>query len=524
MIFQAHKGVSTENPENTMPAFIAAAEQGYQHIELDVGVTRDMKFVLLHDDTINRTARLENGEALSDKIYLKDITYSEALQYDFGLWFSEKFRGVKIPLFEDVLKMAAQNGVKLKIDNKYERFTPEQREAFFELIKPYEDIAQLTTGNIDELKTVSELFPKMALHYDGEVTLEKLTQINKFLPKERLTVWLPQQNSNTTWVKIPFADEALAALVKPFASLGIWLLSRNNQFDDAVSLGADVIETNGQLKPESNKGMIADMHTHSENSHDSVCPIEDMYLSERQKGTAVMAVTDHCDSSFSDDYDIFTPIKTAYSTVEKLNEKYGDKTMILAGIEIGESIWYPDEYKKASALCDYDVVIGSVHILKYKELTEPYSKIDFSAIEKSEVEKYLEAYFNDVLTTVDSIDFDILPHLTCPLRYINGKYKRQIDLTAYSEKIEEILKRIIKKGIALEVNTSSFGTLNDFMPSTEILKKYYDMGGYLITLGSDAHIAENASADFEKAIDTLKSIGFRNIYYYKKRKAYQITI
>lgn len=124
MKFQAHRGVSTENPENTMPAFIAAIEQGYTTIELDVSATKDNQFVLSHDDTINRTGRRENGEMISDEINLKDITYPELLQYDFGSWFSKKFKGTKIPLFEDVLKLADERGIILKIDNKYVRFTP----------------------------------------------------------------------------------------------------------------------------------------------------------------------------------------------------------------------------------------------------------------------------------------------------------------------------------------------------------------------------------------------------------------
>ena len=97
MIFQAHKGVSTENPENTMPAFAAAVQQGYNIIELDTAVTKDLHVVLLHDNTINRTARHENGDHIADTVNIHDITYEEALRYDFGLWFSPKFKGTKTP-------------------------------------------------------------------------------------------------------------------------------------------------------------------------------------------------------------------------------------------------------------------------------------------------------------------------------------------------------------------------------------------------------------------------------------------
>ena len=121
MLYQAHKGVSTENPENTMPAFRAAVEQGYDVIELDVAPTKDLRFVLLHDKLLNRTARLPDGSPLPEEVPLSEITYGEALEYDFGIWFSEKFRGTKIPLFDDVLAFAKEKGVKLKIDNKYQR-------------------------------------------------------------------------------------------------------------------------------------------------------------------------------------------------------------------------------------------------------------------------------------------------------------------------------------------------------------------------------------------------------------------
>ena len=125
---------------------------------------------------------------------------------------------------------------------------------------------------------------------------------------------------------------------------------------------------------------------------------------------------------------------------------------------------------------------------------------------------------------IETTDFDILAHLTCPLRYIKGKYKIDVDMSRYEKKIEKILSQIIQRDIALEVNTSSFEMLGSFMPSADILKKYYDMGGYLITLGSDAHVASDASKSFNEAISEIKKIGFEGLYYYKNRKQIKITI
>ena len=118
---------------------------------------------------------------------------------------------------------------------------------------------------------------------------------------------------------------------------------------------------------------------------------------------------------------------------------------------------------------------------------------------------------------------DVLAHLTCPLRYINGKYKRNVSSRRYEEKIIEILKYIIENAIAMEINTSGIG--NGFlMPDEWIIKKFKDMGGYLITLGSDTHMSQNVGNGFGEALERLKKYGFVNCYYYKNRKNIQYKI
>lgn len=266
-----------------------------------------------------------------------------------------------------------------------------------------------------------------------------------------------------------------------------------------------------------NLPIIADMHTHSENSHDSTCKIEDMYAAQLKKGTEIFAVTDHCDVFSFREYDIFKPISNAYETVCRLREKY-ETDNILTGVEIGEAFWYPKEYEKIIRLEDYDVVIGSVHCIRPKGETEIYSHIDFSKPNQDEIYRYAQVYFDDLLEMIEKTDFDILAHLTYPIRYLNGIYGRGVDLSRFDGEIEEILRRIIKRGSSLEINTSSYDLLNDFMPTTEILKKYYSMGGRMITLGSDAHAAERASQNFDNAIAAAKEIGFDGIYCYRKRK------
>lgn len=272
------------------------------------------------------------------------------------------------------------------------------------------------------------------------------------------------------------------------------------------------------------KKIFADMHTHSENSHDSVCPLEEMALSQLEKGTTIFAVTDHFDTSLYCGEEDLLPIIKSCETCVSLNKELQGKIKILKGIELGEGFWNADVYNQVKNLLEYDVIIGSVHAVKYKDILDVFSRVDFSALPREDVFEYTDAYFDDMITMIDTLDFDVLAHITNLFKYTNGKYKLNVDITPYEEKIELILKKIIKKGIALEVNTSCTELLGDFMPTREIIKKYYDMGGRLITLGSDAHFSRYASAHFDKAVDFLKKTGFENIYYYEKRKPVPIKL
>ena len=248
--FQAHRGVQCEYPENTMPAVMAAIKQGYDVVEVDVEVTKDMKFVLMHDHTINRTGRNQDGSEITEEIRISNLTYEEALQYDFGVFFAEAFKGTTIPLFEDVLKVVKEHGLELKIDNKYQKYSEEQRLMFYQLLKPYEDIACLTCRNVEGIREALEYLPNMKFHYDGLVEEEILEELATVLPKERLTIWLPYQNAKTTWVKIPFVNKESAELTRRYGELGIWLLSEESELKEAERLGAGIIETVGTLKPQ----------------------------------------------------------------------------------------------------------------------------------------------------------------------------------------------------------------------------------------------------------------------------------
>ncbi len=522
-VLQAHRGVSDECPENTMSAFRSAVCQGFGLIELDPAVTSDGEIVVIHDKTLNRTARNKDLSPIEKEIKISEITYREALQYDYGAFFSNKYIGEKIPLLSEALELAKENDIRIKIDNKFSSFSPDGIDNLFRIVKSSNAKVAMTCETLETVKTVVSRLPFAEVHFDGAVTAQVLEELSRIVDKEKLVVWLPFAKFGD-WAPEP-ATEEICELVKKYARLGIWILSKQCDYDYVVDkFSPDIVETTGAIKPTVRKGVVCDAHTHSEHSHDSICKISDMARCAKSKGTTLVAVTDHCDIGFYEIQDVETAISDSVSDAKKHNAELQD-IEILSGVEIGEGFWNKALARKIVKQNDCDIVIGSIHTVRFEGCTMPYSLVDFGKTERETVEKYIDKYFDDVLTMLNETDLDVLAHLTCLFRYTNGKYGLNISCMQYKEKIIEILKFIISHGIALEINTSCKGSAYDeYMPEEWIIKAYAEMGGYLVTCASDAHIAENAAYYFDELVSMLKKYGFRNIYYLKNRHLHQCAI
>ena len=131
----------------------------------------------------------------------------------------------------------------------------------------------------------------------------------------------------------------------------------------------------------------------------------------------------------------------------------------------------------------------------------------------------LNQYFDDVLTMVQTVDIDIMAHLTCPVGYPLSRHGIVVEVRQFEEKIRRILQCIIDKGIAMEINGTKLAKYGILTPHRWIVEMYRDMGGYLVCLASDAHSPKGAAAGIPEAVEMLKEMGFRNIFYYKDRKA-----
>ena len=253
-LLQAHRGVSSEAPENTMAAFRMSVEQGYDLIEMDPKFTADGKFIILHDRSLKRTARDADGNAIDVKI--TEITLEQARSYEYGSWFSEEFRGEQIPLLSDVLDFAAEHpNIPIKIDNVWETFPDDLRAAFLEEIAARGDKAAsigFTCRTLECLKQAAEKFPKAMLHYDGpSLDAETLDKVKAIAEGHRLVIWVCYDNQMTQWFKGPKASAELCDFVRQYGEVGVWILSKKEELEYAIKVcRADIIETTGHLKPE----------------------------------------------------------------------------------------------------------------------------------------------------------------------------------------------------------------------------------------------------------------------------------
>ncbi len=248
---QAHRGVCTEAPENTMAAFRLAVEQGYDIIEFDPKCTKDGVWVVHHDMTLNRTGRI-NGKAFENKCDIRDVTFAELSEVDVGEWYEKSFTGEHIPTFAQVLDFLRVQGIEGKIDNVFECFSEGQQGELWDIIERHADLTKvgLTSTKVSYLAAYGARFPEAPLHYDGDVdeaTLDKLAAISK---GHTVTVWMHMGTPMVSWCKRPPVSPELAAAIKARGlKLGIWILGDDEEMARALAVGADIVETTGGIKP-----------------------------------------------------------------------------------------------------------------------------------------------------------------------------------------------------------------------------------------------------------------------------------
>ena len=260
--------------------------------------------------------------------------------------------------------------------------------------------------------------------------------------------------------------------------------------------------------------MYIDCHVHTCFSGDSHTPVEEQIRRAISLGMPALCITDHQDFDFPPEAGDFTFDTEAYfKELSALKERFRGQIELLIGVELGLQTGIPTDLKAYSEAWPFDYVIGSTHVCQGMD---PYFPEFYAG--RSEKEAY-RAYFEAELENLKSLDcFDAAGHLDYVVRYgprKNADYRCE----DYLELFDEMLKLLILRGKGLECNTGGFKAgLGHPHPTEQLLRRYRELGGELVTLGSDTHAPEHLGHSFELLKDLLSACGFRYYAVYKERK------
>jgi histidinol-phosphatase (PHP family) len=277
------------------------------------------------------------------------------------------------------------------------------------------------------------------------------------------------------------------------------------------------------------KGLF-DNHSHSQFSFDGKkTTVEKSADAALNYGLGGICFSDHCDlytPPMKRDLDNWTPenfdIREQQKEIDRVQELLSpDRSFkVLKGIEIGMYEDFHEEIREILASNKFDQVIASVH---YIEQTDPYYGGFYDDKDwKVAYYKYLEAIYREMTWMGD---FDIMGHYDYIVRY--APYKENcIRYKDFSDIFDAMFKYLIQEGKALEINTKSYGKHGDreVTLDLEVLKRYREMGGEIISLGSDSHDPIRPGDKFGHHAELLRSLGFRWTAHYEKRKLVQIPL
>ena len=259
---------------------------------------------------------------------------------------------------------------------------------------------------------------------------------------------------------------------------------------------------------------IVDLHVHTDNSFDGNHSAT--FICEKAEFLDLRAVafTDHCEiDQFKTDKGYLKRVLQGFFEISKVRSAFRGKLIVLNGIELGQPAYDTATADYIISHFDFDQILGSVHNLRGRE--------DFYFMENFNEEEALadlKEYFDEIIEMLKWGHFDVVAHLTYPLRYFYSKANITVDLNNFKNQIDEILKLTAKSDKALEINTAALRQpLNKLQPEIDVIRRFKELGGKYITVGSDAHYAEHLAAGIDKAYDAAYKAGFENIAFFQKR-------
>jgi histidinol-phosphatase (PHP family) len=236
---------------------------------------------------------------------------------------------------------------------------------------------------------------------------------------------------------------------------------------------------------------ICDCHVHSHFSVDSTASIGSLCEGALRRSIGMMTISDHYDLHPLDEGLNYYQPALFFEEFERTRQRYAARLRLFKGLEFSEPHRYPEKMNLMQEQ-SYDVFLGAIHWVG-----DLFAGSD-EAFRRYTPRQFYEAYYSEMLAAVRLGGFDILAHIDFPKRYLPVSI---VDLPV----LKEVLAAVVEGGIALEVNTSSLRRgLSRCLPDLDILEMYAAEGGSRITLGSDAHIADDIGAGFEYAMNLVR--------------------
>jgi histidinol-phosphatase (PHP family) len=248
--------------------------------------------------------------------------------------------------------------------------------------------------------------------------------------------------------------------------------------------------------------------------------MERVIKSAIDKGFNEIAFTDHIDFTYRG-----RPVKWPkgfeeyFDSINKFKIKYENKIKLLIGAEIGPIWQISDDVNEFLDKYDFEFVILSAHMIGDYDLYQ-----DEFYEDKTKYKSYM-IYFQEVLKQLERIDkFSVFGHLDLVRRYYHYRDKN-FSYAEFAPILDEILTLIIKKDRGIEINTSGyFYGVGECHPSHEILRRYKELGGEILTIGSDAHKRDAVGRDFEPALAAAKEAGFKYLTRFENKKPVPVLI
>jgi histidinol-phosphatase (PHP family) len=276
----------------------------------------------------------------------------------------------------------------------------------------------------------------------------------------------------------------------------------------------------------SERTALLDYHLHSTCSTDSISTIAQYCRRAAEQRFIEIGFCEHADFDPRDYSHDFFDYALFRRQIEAQRESYGDSLAIRAAVEVTYQASREEEISEFLKGKELDYVIGSVHLVEDGQewaMVSEEGKCERYFARRSVREAY-QPYFAEVRRAVESGLFDLIGHLDLVKRYGVRCYG-PFDLSLFATEIREILKLAVERGVGLEINTSGLRQApHETYPGLEVLRWYRELGGRILTVGSDAHSVEDLGKGIPEALCLAREAGFEALTLFEKRKPRRLKI